>query len=516
MGALPPPIRNELFLLNGEELNSAQEGKNSYLWGGAPTKKTWRSKITIIIGAADLLAIVASLLTAHIYKFGFINPEIDGRYPLPMTYLSLGVIWAVIWWLFVQASGSRSVRILGYGDTEFKLVTKATAYFFSVILAFSYLTEIDFARSYFVVSFIIGILLINAERLILRRLIVNSRAKGRLLTPMLIVADEYSAQHMESILLSSVNQSGFKPVAHYLAGVSNQSFEAAQKKLTIPVIGRSTEPQDIVDEISKQNIQAVAISSGHKLTPEKLRELGWLLAANNIALVMAPALTDIAGPRIHTTPLNGVPLIHVSTPRIEGFAGALKRIMDVLASGLGLIVISPLLIVVAALIAKDRGPIFYSQERIGLHGGTFRMWKFRSMVTNADELKKKLIEENGGNALLFKMENDPRVTKIGKFIRRYSIDELPQLWNVFIGDMSLVGPRPQVQDEVNLYTRAAHRRLLVRPGLTGLWQVSGRSKLSWDEALRLDLYYVENWSLMTDVQILLKTVKAVVGKDGAY
>lgn len=144
------------------------------------------------------------------------------------------------------------------------------------------------------------------------------------------------------------------------------------------------------------------------------------------------------------------------------------------------------------------------------------MWKFRSMVTNADELKKKLIEENGGNALLFKMENDPRVTKIGKFIRRYSIDELPQLWNVFIGDMSLVGPRPQVQDEVNLYTRAAHRRLLVRPGLTGLWQVSGRSKLSWDEALRLDLYYVENWSLMTDVQILLKTVKAVVGKDGAY
>jgi len=231
---------------------------------------------------------------------------------------------------------------------------------------------------------------------------------------------------------------------------------------------------------------------------------------------MAPALTDIAGPRIRTQPLGGLPLIHVHTPRIEGVQALLKRSLDLVVSTLGLIILSPLLLVVALIVKKDGGPIFFLQERVGYRGTSFPMIKFRSMVTNAEELKKELIAQNEGNGVLFKMADDPRITTIGKFIRKYSIDELPQLWNVFLGDMSLVGPRPPLPSEVAQYEEDAYRRLLVKPGVTGLWQVSGRSNLSWEESIRLDLYYVENWSVIGDLVILFRTVRAVFAKDGAY
>ena len=211
-----------------------------------------------------------------------------------------------------------------------------------------------------------------------------------------------------------------------------------------------------------------------------------------------------------------MPLIHVHTPRIEGMQALIKRAIDVVASGLGLIFLAPLLVPVALLVKKDGGPIFFLQERVGYRGTPFHMIKFRSMVTNAEELKKELMDRNEGNGVLFKMADDPRITKIGKFIRKYSIDELPQLWNVFIGDMSLVGPRPPLPSEVEQYEEDAYRRLLVKPGITGLWQVSGRSNLSWEESIRLDLYYVENWSVMRDIVILFRTVRAVFAKDGAY
>ena len=247
-----------------------------------------------------------------------------------------------------------------------------------------------------------------------------------------------------------------------------------------------------------------------------MRLLGWKLADAHISLIMAPATTDIAGPRMHMQPLNGLPLVHVSTPRITGLSAFFKRVVDVVASGLGLILLSPLFVVVALMVKRDGGPVFFLQSRVGLNGELFKMVKFRSMRTDAEEVKKRLMEQNEGNGVLFKMKDDPRITPVGKFIRKYSIDELPQLWNVFIGDMSLVGPRPPLVEEVEQYEDIAYRRLLVKPGITGLWQVSGRSDLSWEESVRLDLYYVENWSLTGDFIILLRTVRAVFAKEGAY
>ena len=226
----------------------------------------------------------------------------------------------------------------------------------------------------------------------------------------------------------------------------------------------------------------------------------------------------MAGSRIHTRPVSGLPLIHVETPSYDGPRRFAKRAFDlVFATGLT-VLLAPLFLVTALLIKlSSRGPVFYGQERIGLSGEPFTMLKFRSMVTDADARHAALVAEHGGGSTpLFKLKHDPRITPIGRFIRRYSIDELPQLLNVFAGDMSLVGPRPQVDGEVRLYDSKASRRLAVKPGMSGLWQVSGRSNLTWEDSIRLDLYYVENWSVTSDLVILLRTARAVLAHDGAY
>ena len=194
-----------------------------------------------------------------------------------------------------------------------------------------------------------------------------------------------------------------------------------------------------------------------------------------------------------------------------------KALVDRAGAFTLLVLLSPVLLAVAIAVRLDSpGPSLYRHRRIGLEGRQFGVWKFRSMVQGADQLHQDLVDEQGGVTLLFKMRRDPRVTRVGAFIRRYSLDELPQLLNVLVGDMSLVGPRPQVDEEVAAYDDHTHRRLLVRPGITGLWQVSGRSDLSIEESQRLDLYYVENWSMLGDLAILAKTVRAVLRHDGAY
>jgi exopolysaccharide biosynthesis polyprenyl glycosylphosphotransferase len=265
------------------------------------------------------------------------------------------------------------------------------------------------------------------------------------------------------------------------------------------------------------NADAVAVSAGVQLHPQALRHLGWELAARSVGLIMAPALTDIAGPRIHTQQVAGLPLIHVTTPALEGGQGVAKRLFDVLVAGTMIIVAAPVMVLVAIMIKLDSGgAVFFRQERVGIEGAPFGMLKFRSMVQDAEQQLAELSHHNEGNGVLFKIKNDPRITRVGGLLRRFSLDELPQLFNVLAGSMSLVGPRPPLPSEVESYEHDVRRRLLVKPGLTGLWQVSGRSNLSWQDSVRLDLYYVENWSLAGDLIILLRTVRAVFRRTGAY
>jgi exopolysaccharide biosynthesis polyprenyl glycosylphosphotransferase len=284
----------------------------------------------------------------------------------------------------------------------------------------------------------------------------------------------------------------------------------------VPVLGSLDE---IAEVVRTSGADTVAVTATASFGPSAVRKLSWDLENTDAELILAPALTNIAGPRIHTQPVAGLPLIHVARPTYRGANRILKKSFDVVGSLLLLILFSPVLIVVAIAIKfTSPGPALFRQDRVGINGKSFRMMKFRSMEVDAEERLAKLRGErqDAGNDVLFKMRNDPRVTKIGRFIRRYSIDELPQLFNVVIGDMSLVGPRPPLKSEVDLYGDEVRRRLLVKPGMTGLWQVSGRSDLSWDDAVRLDVYYVENWSITGDIVIMWKTTKVVVSCAGAY
>jgi exopolysaccharide biosynthesis polyprenyl glycosylphosphotransferase len=248
----------------------------------------------------------------------------------------------------------------------------------------------------------------------------------------------------------------------------------------------------------------------------RLQQLACSLDGTGTELAVDPGLMEVAGPRLHMTAVDGLPLLRLSHPTFDGLPRLLKGAVDRIAAVLLLAVLSLPMLVIATAVRLDGGPAFFRQRRVGVGGREFRMVKFRSMVVDAEARKAALVSENEGAGPLFKMRRDPRVTRIGAVLRRYSLDELPQLLNVLAGSMSLVGPRPPLPAEVAGYANAARRRLLVKPGMTGLWQVSGRSELSWEETVRLDLRYVENWTLALDAQILARTVRAMVRGDGAY
>jgi exopolysaccharide biosynthesis polyprenyl glycosylphosphotransferase len=282
----------------------------------------------------------------------------------------------------------------------------------------------------------------------------------------------------------------------------------------LPVLG---ELSDVADVVARYELDTVAVLPCPELDGPVLRRLGWELEKTQTELLLAPAVTEVAGPRIHIRPVCGLPLMHMERPELRGVRRLAKAVTDwVFAAAIVFFTAPVLLGIAVAIKATSSGPVLFSQERVGRGGRTFRMLKFRSMVAGADRMTETLAGENDGNGILFKKREDPRVTAVGRVLRRYSLDELPQLFNVLRGDMSLVGPRPPLPAEVRRYGSDMHRRFLVKPGLTGLWQVSGRSDLSWDESVRMDIRYVENWSFMLDLMILWKTVGAVLRGSGAY
>jgi exopolysaccharide biosynthesis polyprenyl glycosylphosphotransferase len=351
-------------------------------------------------------------------------------------------------------------------------------------------------------------------RWLLRQHLNVDRQKGGSMSRLLLLGGPSAVAHLASSL-KRAKGAGYLPVAAYTPGVHDGP--AVEPESGLPILGYKPDAASILIAIEACKADSVAVSAGVQLHPQTLRHLGWELAARSVGLIMAPALTDIAGPRIHTQQVAGLPLIHVTTPALEGGQGVAKRLFDVIVSGLMIVVASPLMAIVAIMVKLDsNGPVFFKQERVGIEGTHFGMLKFRSMVLDAEQQLTELSHHNEGNGVLFKIRNDPRVTRIGGVLRKSSLDELPQLFNVLAGSMSLVGPRPPLPTEVEGYEHDVRRRLLVKPGLTGLWQVSGRSNLSWQDSVRLDLYYVENWSLAGDLIILLRTVRAVFRGAGAY
>jgi exopolysaccharide biosynthesis polyprenyl glycosylphosphotransferase len=293
------------------------------------------------------------------------------------------------------------------------------------------------------------------------------------------------------------------------------SNEADVAKLVDLGITATTRLENLAEVLKEQRINALILSGSDNLSGKRFKSIAWNLEGSGIDLIVAPGLVEASTPRVHTRPVSGISFLEVESPTFDGGRFAAKQTFDIIASTVLIVIFSPLLLLTAVAVkASDRGPIFFRQERHGRNGDVFKMIKFRSMKVGAEkqhEELKKLAEAELVNTNMFKLPDDPRITKVGKLIRRYSIDELPQLFNVIKGDMSLVGPRPPLPSEVANYETHAHRRLLVKPGLTGIWQVSGRASLSWEETVRLDLDYVENWSFTGDTLILVKTLGAVFG-----
>jgi exopolysaccharide biosynthesis polyprenyl glycosylphosphotransferase len=284
----------------------------------------------------------------------------------------------------------------------------------------------------------------------------------------------------------------------------------------VPVVGRAN--ADVLRALRITGADTVAVGAWSPLSQQELRRLSWDLEGSGVSLVVAPSLGEVAGGRLHIRPIAGIPLLHVGQPEFTGCRRVLKGLFDRVAALAAIIVLAPVMVTIACLVrTTSEGPALFRQTRVGKAGSTFSIYKFRSMKVTAEEELGGLLRENeSSDGLLFKLRRDPRVTPVGRWLRRFSLDELPQLFNVVRGEMSLVGPRPPLPSEVDRYEGHVHRRLLVKPGVTGLWQVSGRSDLSWEESVSLDLHYVENWSLALDVCILWKTVGAVLQRRGAY
>jgi len=476
-------------------------------------RPAWEKRYARGLLASDIAVVVLAVTAAQLFRYGAaaegFDLAADARRELALRYTVLSASVTTGWLLALSIFESRAPKALGTGPLEYKRVINATLATFGLFAIVAFAMKWQIGRGFLFIALPAGIVLLVVTRWAWRKRLHRQRIRGENSHRTLIVGEREKAAHVARQLTAN------PPAGFNVVGAVTATGAEPEILPGLPVV---SDFSSIVEAVTETRADVVIVTGTDRISPQRLREIGWELEPLEVDLVVTAALTDVAGPRIHMSPVSGLPLIHVEYPEFSGRSQLAKRIFDVVGSA-GLIVLGlPVFLAVAILVkSTSRGPILYAQERIGRSGRPFRMLKFRSMVENADEQLQSLLDRQGtAGKPLHKIVDDPRVTPVGRFLRRYSLDELPQLFNVFIGTMSLVGPRPQREAEVALYEAYDHRRLLVKPGITGLWQVSGRSALQWEDAIRLDLYYVENWSLTGDLVLLWKTLRAAIRQEGAW
>jgi exopolysaccharide biosynthesis polyprenyl glycosylphosphotransferase len=420
----------------------------------------------------------------------------------------LGPGWIALWLVMLIILGAYRVRHYGTGFEEFRAISIASLITFGIVCTDGFFQQSQVTRGYPELFFLMATPTLLVVRYIDRQTLHRARKEGRLAIRMIAVGSPTAVKELTEVL-QRAPWMGYRLVGMCVPGGHDPM------DVGVPVLGDVDHVREVAVE---QQADGIFVAGGSYSSAADLRRLGWALQGLDLDMLVAPSLTDIAGPRVHMRHVAGLPFVQVEEPQSDRAGGWAKRAFDLGVSSMVLFFLSPLLIFTALMIKlQDRGPVFYRQVRVGIRGEQFEMVKFRSMVVNADKLRVQMDEQNESEGgVLFKIKDDPRITRFGRFIRKYSVDELPQLINVFKGEMSLVGPRPLFAADVEKYDPDDHRRMLVRPGMTGLWQVSGRSDLSWKESVRLDLYYVDNWSMVIDLVIMMRTVKAVLISDGAY
>jgi exopolysaccharide biosynthesis polyprenyl glycosylphosphotransferase len=473
---------------------------------GTVARRRWRTRYVASIVAGDaacaLLAGVAGLLV----RFGY--DPLSGSGPMHAAIVTAALPF--VWTAAMYAARSYEHRFLCVGADEFRRVLTASAWVLTAFGTTSWAFKWDLARGFVVVALPMATLLTLVQRYARRQALHRQRISGRHRETTLVVGHRSGVAALHRQIAANRYQ-GLDVIGCCLP--ASQAYHGGTFG-GLPVLGSLNE---VIDVVHQYEVDVVAVLPSPELEGPALRRLGWDLEETAADLLLAPAVTEIAGPRVAIRPLAGLPLLHVERPELTGTRRAVKALFDVSVALLGLLLLSPVLLVISAAIGlTSRGPVLYKQTRVGRDGKTFGMLKFRSMVIHADRRLVELQASSDGNGVLFKMRNDPRVTRVGRILRRYSLDELPQLINVVLGQMSLVGPRPPLPQETERYGSDMRRRFLVKPGMTGLWQISGRSDLSWDDSVRIDVRYVENWSFWMDLFILWKTIGAVRGGSGAY
>jgi exopolysaccharide biosynthesis polyprenyl glycosylphosphotransferase len=468
----------------------------------------WARRYRARLRVTDSVIVFTALLIAFVVRLAG-TPHQEGQSALPFWLICACVL--VTWDAALAAFHTRDARVVGVGLREYKQVVSASIVTFSLLAMAFMVLEIDTTRPYLVVAFPLGGAGLVLSRLLWRKWLIRQRRFGHFLSQVVVAGKRHDVDY---VLQAIERNSG---AAYTVVGTvldEERTGSAGDHSPDIPVCYGL---RNVAGVTSALGADAVIVASPPSADENFIHSLAWQLEGTATELILASRLADIAGPRIHFRPVDGLPLIHVEIPAFEGGKHVLKRVLDVILSAVSIVIVLPLCIVIAALIAGDSpGPVLFRQERVGRDGRTFSMLKFRSMVATATDDLAGLLDHNEGSGVLFKLRNDPRVTRVGRVLRKYSLDELPQLWNILKGDMSLVGPRPPLQSEVNAYEEHVGRRLYIKPGLTGMWQVNGRSDLSWQESVRLDLYYVENWSLIGDLVILWRTLRVLTHPVGAY
>ncbi|HVQ90691.1 MAG TPA: sugar transferase [Mycobacteriales bacterium] len=473
----------------------------------APAARQWRRRWLVVLVGSDLAAVLTALIAGFVVRFG-VEP---GMTASGVPYAILAALIGAGWLAGLAAADAYRIRYLGAGAEEYKRVATGTFWAWGVTAVGCYAGKVEVARGFVLLALPVGLILLLTGRALVRARLVAGRGAGRGLHRVLVVGDRRSATALARQLRRQP-AAGFDVVGACLPG-GPAGVAGGLDGADLPALGSLTEVAAVV---AAYRIDTVAVAASSAVPADAVRRIAWGLEGSGVDVVVAPSVANVAGPRVSVRPVSGMPLLHVDQPEFTGARRVAKSVLDRVAAVLLLIILGPALLAAAAAIrCTSRGPALFRQTRIGQDGAEFTVFKFRTMYSDAEARRVALAGRNETDGLLFKIHDDPRITRLGRLLRRTSVDELPQLLNVLRGDMALVGPRPLPVKDTD-FTGDVRRRLLVRPGITGLWQVNGRSRLSWEDTIQLDLYYVENWSISLDLAILFRTVAAVVRGAGAY
>ncbi|WP_310529337.1 sugar transferase [Nocardioides sp.] len=471
------------------------------------TASSWISRTGLpwFVATADLLMIVVAAVLAIRFRVS-LSLFTSASDLLENTTAAAGFL-VVAWLLVLITFGAYDRDLFGAGTEEFRLVVNGSLVTAALVGVCAFLLKFPLSRAFFVLLFALGVPLLLVGRVFCRRIVQRLRVRGMLNQRVILIGTPGYISEIYAVLRREP-WLGF----HVIGCLVPPDYAGmVETSSGIPVLGLTDSVREAVDTF---DADIVFFAGGAVSSSTELRRLAWELEDHSrVQIIVAPNVTDVSSERVRIRPVAGLPLMHLGRPRSQAATNSAKRIFDLLGASTVLVLAGPTLLLLMAWIRlSDPGPAIFRQERVGREGTVFSCLKLRSMVVNADDLQPEAAEGH----VLFKDQRDPRVTRPGRLIRRFSLDELPQLWNVIRGDMSLVGPRPPLPQEVARYEDDMLRRLNVLPGMTGLWQVSGRSDLSWEDTVRLDLYYVDNWSMVQDLSILARTVTAVLGSRGAY